>query len=92
MSLSGSLYKYVPTLFSVCRLWPQSQTLKQKFLNDKFNIPDGLKTKFLHIQTSTQSAPLNELLAKAREKEFEKNAPKTEEPWLIKKIRSGPDI
>lgn len=75
-------------------LWPQSQKLRQSIIEGKFDMPDGLKLKIEHVQASLRGGGVEELLAKAREKEIEKHAPEDpeEQSWLSKITRSSPSL
>ncbi|CAG9834288.1 unnamed protein product [Diabrotica balteata] len=74
--------------------WSATKKVRKSFLEGKFDMPDGLILKIKHIEASTRGGAVDELLAKAREREVQKYAPDKPEdqPWLIKIFNSKPDI
>ncbi|KAJ8925308.1 hypothetical protein NQ315_009138 [Exocentrus adspersus] len=66
-------------------LSPASQKLKRLQLQeDKLKIPEGLAIKIKHHQAGLGGGPIEELLAKAREKEVQKLDNESEPPsWFI---------
>ncbi|VEN40381.1 unnamed protein product [Callosobruchus maculatus] len=72
-------------------LTPGAKKMRQ-MMNDKtFDYPDGFQMKIKHIQMGVQGgAGMEEFLAKAREREAQKQA--KEKSWFFKLITSEPDL
>lgn len=68
-----------------------TRKLKKSQDEDKFKAPEGLQTRIKHIQLGRFNAPLDELLAKARDREAEKYEDKSQpQSWFSKIIFSPP--
>lgn len=60
-------------------MWSPAQKLKQSLIDGKFADPPGLRIKHQHMQESLKSVAVAEILAKAREREYDRQEPPEKE-------------
>lgn len=71
------------------RLWPEAKKFKKKQLEGKFDFSPETKAYIETLRTGTEDPILEDVLAKIKKRQEDKNS---DELWFVKLTKSKPDI